>query len=432
MPIGRSASDDNFQIFPSAEPGEWDIRVAFSISNQREGSVDAAGTTYSACLGLGGKPYVDVWGAYKAGRIENNVPGSLWRWFYKSIPTYPRVSEGLDPIFGRTLIFSYETYKSATRPDVADEIPATAGAVYLTLNSGGNVTLNAGGNVELEDVRVVRAVDVKDLGQNLCEVSIITVASKEVTHAEDIVDEETGRKLTVSKTYTLQANKPDGSGVVASTGLYTEVSRLEHNLWLSTTQPASALPATREAAVPVETIGFGGLWPAVLDSYNFTRVLIGGSDSEQLLSYTLRDDYGGDVKIITREWFQFDPPTVALPTQMLPSEIKVGGRDLGFTIPRCLHGVFVAEEWNGIIDMSADNTSYTLSTNQMLVWTYAPTALTDWPETITRLSVRYTRGGYRCKEELIHRPTDYNVALLTVSRRAATAAETVIGGGTIS
>lgn len=419
MPIGRTASDYHFKFDSYPEPGKNGFSAAFPLGGRGPGREVQANTTYAEA-DIPFKPHLNEgWSAYVSGETEEAEPGWRWLRFYPAIPTYPALSEGIDPIFGRTLIFSYKALKSAVRPDVGDEIPATAGAVYLTLNSGGNVTLNAGGNVELQDVRVVRGVEVRDLNQNLCEVAIITVASASAVITEWEKDDDTGTTYAVVKTYQLQATGPGGASVGAD-GRFTTVQRLEHNLWLSTNRPVSTLPQSRDAAVPFDGVG-SIVWPAVLVGNEFTIVVSDDDVSyEKLWAQKLRAAYAGDVRTTTRRWWQNTPPTIEVPPQMLPDSIKVNCRTRDFpAIEPCLHGRVTIEEHNLAMIESAG--LGWVQYNTMMQWVFDATTLTDWPETVPTTAVTPWRGGgYYCEEVIYHRPTDYNASLLTVARRAPT------------
>lgn len=419
----RTPSDGDFELLPSAEPGGWQFRVARSDAVLGPDSGIAAGTTYTAATGMAVRPRVHIWGAYVAAQVEPAGAGHIWQYFVRALPTLPSVAEGpLAPIWGRARRHTYLDLISATRPDRADMFSTSGTTLTLDLVAGGTWDWVAFGAIELSSVRPVLDVEEKDLGNGLCEVTVITVDNPSVQKNEDVVDPETGQKKVVSKIHVLHSIAPIGFGTRPDS-YFAEVAAVEHNHWLMVVDRASALPMSRDAAPEVHTTGPGVYWPAVLESYLFTTLAEDDRLSfKKLLTTNMRDPYGGDVKILTRKWQSATPVTIDQPVAMIANSIKVPGHRMSFSIPECLHGDFTyseqaydASEWDGSYHIPTGKaTGLVLA---VLTFRFTATEQDDWPETITRIRQVFERGVYLLTEEIFHRPKNYNSSQQTFSSR---------------
>lgn len=417
----RAPADGTFQLVPSPEPGVWDFRVFCNYGVPNLSSAIAAGTTYANATGLSQRPHLSdaTAAAYVAARREEVGVCMFWQNFVRALPTTPTITERTDPIFGRCFDHAYDDLASNTAPDVADTISVTA---YLLVNEDGDFLVNEDGDtLASPGTAIVRAIRTEDLLQGLQHVVVTTAANAEVQKTTTELDEESGTMQDVTRIYTITATRPTASGLNTTTGLFTEVETYEHNIWLSTRRKASGLPSSRAAAVAWDTTG-SILWPPVLQSCE--SIIILDSDNTtyvKIYNPVLREAFAGDVKVTKRRWFQYTPLTITAPQAMLPSDIRARGRELSVAIEPCLHGEVVIEEHNTIAHVVSGG--FIDEANQMVVWTFAATAQTDWLETITMTRQTFTRGGYDCLEEIYYRPENYNAALLTVSQRAATSPE---------
>lgn len=397
----RPVTDNQFELLPSPDLGYWQFRVARSDANLAPDSAIAAGTLYSATA-LVSRPLVNRWGAYVAAQTEKADGGHTWQYFVRALPTTAAVEETLDnALWGKVWRHSYLDLLSNSRPDRGDDYSTATSAVNVTLNSGATLTLNAGGNVELQSIRYVLDVQEQDMGQGLCKVMVDTVASKTLVVQEDGVNEVTGIKETITKTWTLSGTKPEGAGVNSS-GVFTIVGREGHNLWLSTTRPVSGYPVGQANALTWDTLG-RMYWPAVMKAFRWTQVW----DSvalkfKRLLSYSMKDPYAGDVPLTIAKWWQKDEFVIPVPADLSARSIQVRGHLNSFVIPECLHGPFYYLEQNYI----AETVGVPTYRNVMMSWWFTSTPNTDWPATFTRISQEPRNGGFDVTQETFTAPPD--------------------------
>lgn len=418
------SSDDAFQLVRIAQPGAWGFKIACSKRVVLPDSAIAAGTRFDACTLLRQIRAAEGWGEHVAAKTED-FTGGFWQHFVPSLPTTPTISTRIDPIWGSVQDHTFLDLITNTRPDVADDFDIGADTVITT--GGDSVVTTGGDSVVTTGARVVLDAVETDLGQGLCNVVITTVDNAEVQTTETVLDDESGTMLDITRIHTLATTAPAASGLDAGTGLFTEVAPVEHHHWLSTRRKASGLPASHALALAFDTTG-AIRWPAVLEAWAF-KVQRTGSNWTETISKNLREAYADEVKVTVRRWFQYTAPTITMPTPMIGASIDVSGRELNFVIEPCLHAAFEAEEYNQITRDAPANGAIIDSVPfgyevqaQTLVWTFPATPLTDWPESVVKTQVEFTRGGFLCEERTYHRPDIYT-APLVMSQRVPTGFE---------
>ena len=235
------------------------------------------------------------------------------------------------------------------------------------------------------------------------EVTVTTASSNTVTQIDKPVDLTSGSLYTRTKTFTVADTTPTGAAP-DSAGEYTTVTQQSHKLFVSVTDKASTLPNSRSTAITWDSHD-KMYWPAVLQSYEFRKVVATSLDRfTKLLSYNLRDPYSDDCKVTSRLWWQSTAYTVGEPDNLIASAINVRGNLESFSIPASLHGAFEYEEQNFTAPLSGAPSGVT---NIMLQFQFGPTPETDWPATIVRTRQRFVNGGYEVLEETFYRPTAY-------------------------
>ena len=421
-------TDGTFKAYPSPEPGYSDFKVARSTAEMPLDDGPAAGATYAAATSMAIRPRVHQFGAYVAAQAEEGPPGYIWQHFTRKLPTTPSVSEGpLDPIWGRVRNHVYRDLISAVRPDRADLFSTSGTTLTLDLVAGGSWEWQTHGTIELASARPVLNVQEKDMGNGLCEVTVITVDNPIVTKMEQKLADETGQKYDVYRTHTLSATSPTGFGT-RSDGYFAEVTPVEHNHWLTVQDKVSTLPMGRDAAVEVPTTG-SIYWPAVLEGYLFTRITEDDRLTfKKLLTTNIRDPFSSDVRKTVRKWQQTTPYAIDPPTAMLPSSIKVPGHRMSFSIEPTLHGDFSYSEqaydatnWAGTYYIPTG--AITGVSLNLLTFSFGATSHTDWPESVTLIKQTFERGVYLLTEEIYFRPVNYNRSQQTFSSRPWTTSD---------
>jgi hypothetical protein len=357
------------------------IRVA--DSKIKPELVPTPGTAYSACL-LPTRTAVQEWGTYVYGFPQEAPAGYSAYVFLPALPTAPVVATRQDElIWGPVLDHSYYALRSAGIPDIADTNVSALG----TPGNG----------------RFVQRVQIQEVSSLVALLTVTTTAAATVTQTDKPVDLTSGSLYTRTKTYTLAATTPTGSAPDTA-GEYTTVTQQGHKTFLSVTDKASTLPNSRATAITWDSHD-KMYWPAVLQSYEFRKVVATSLDRfTKLLSYNLRDPYSDDCKVTSRLWWQSTAYTVGEPDNLITSAINVRGNLESFSIPASLHGAFEYEEQNYTAPLSGAPSGVT---NIMLQFQFGATPETDWPATIVRTRQRFVNGGYEVLEETFYRPTAY-------------------------
>lgn len=418
-----------FRVIPGPHPDEPAFVVELAGSRLKPGDFPAFGTAYSNVNTTLRPRMAEGWDAWKFGEWKEqagsrpplNEDNAIGFYFYKNLPSTPIQIGSIDvDIFGPINRYRYMASTGDEIPDRGDLWTVPGGGSILW-EDGEEILWEDGTTMDWEDSEFVYDATEAETESGLTWVTVMTTPINTVTRTDDIRDAETGRVLPRTRTWTLSSTKPDTqSDLNPDTGQYTTVESIGYNLWLTTTQLASGLPASRVTAITWDTME-STYWPEVLENYNFHYVL---NESlqwwDQLLSYAMRDPYTAPVRTTKRLWFQYTAPVITEPDEMLPSGIRVAGKLMSFTLPPCLHEEFVYEEPNFVAPL---NTAVNDTLASMVVWTFGATSQTDWAPTITRMRVNFRNGGYECEETTYNRPVNFNTANHTVGRRAITATD---------
>ena len=442
--------DGTFQLVPSATPGVSDFKVARNYGTPKPDFPVAAGTTYANATNMTSRPELGgLWDSYVAAQSEPAGNRLVWQYFVASLPTTPTVASRIDPLWGPVFDHAFLDLITNTRQDRGELFELAQ--VALSYSTDGTTAAGAmsysddgtteAGPLMLNVSRMIEDVKEQDLGQGLCRVVLTTVENGVVTAAEQVLDAVSG-KLVPLKTENILSPDAPAAHDLDAVREYAETAKVRHNHWLRTTRRGSGLPASRAEAVPFFTTGTI-LWPAVLDKYEVLRFsndhadegydrdwLGAGNPEEQLyghvpvISFTMRKPYSTPVKMEMRRWFQVEPPEVTVDPEMLESEVKVAGRSMNFTIPECLHGSLLFEEYSySLVRQTSPDTgttySYSWRFHNDVSWRFTATNVTDWPATVRRFQAREVNGGYECEERIYHKPTNYNTSTMLVTSAAA-------------
>jgi len=411
----------DFQILKGPHPDEPAIMAAVAASTLKPANFPTPGDLYRT-FPLGTRARATDWGDWIFGRwepVKRETPRTggedeIGFFFYKAIPSTALQVESIEvDVWGRVNQWRYLDYTSAVLP-VRGDVYEAPGDVWAW-EDGETMLWEDGEEIGIETTEYVYDAREEPTDDAVTMVTVQTLPFNSISRTDQLFDEATGRTYDRTRTWTLSASNPGTAAALdTDTGLYTTVEGIGFNLWLAITQPASSLPQRREDAVPWDDLA-STYWPAVLEGYDFHYVV---SESvlywERLLSYRMREPFTQPVRVTKRRWFQYTPPTVEVPTPMIPSSIRVSGKLMSFALPECLHAEFEYSEANLV---AALNDTLLGAAARMVVWNFSATNQTDWPETITQTNFDYQRGGYLCEETIFYRPADYNSGELTVSRR---------------
>lgn len=419
----RPPKNYRWELRPSAQKGKFDFRVRRNDSELGPNDAVIAGTTY-ALSGLSEQPAVDVWGSYVAAGIDPGPEGSGFHWqnFVSALPTTPTVTEKIDPFWGKVYEVKYLDLVTNTKPDRGsfygslEAFTLQNGTAFTTISLAAFQAYGSGTGLVLD-------VTETDKGQGLCEVSLIIPANPLVTETDQVVDEESGSLINLTKTTQITTTQPSGSAP-NSFGIYTESKRKEHNIYETLTQPVSGLPLSRAAAIVVQSMGSIS-WPAVLEGVGNIYVI--GSDEKwnNLIANSVREPHADAVKVTTRFWQQNTQPSFSDPVSLIPAAISIRAVNQSFSIPETLHSALTFQEFEYVVSLDG-GTDYLY--HQMVIWSVSATNYTEWPATLVRLQVDFKKGMYICREQTYYRPTSTSSSTISISTRDATTAERLLVG----
>lgn len=341
------------------------------------------------------------WGSYVYVRNEE-TQNETWFHFIPSLPSSVRTSERIDPIWGVVTIYEYEQNTT----NVALPVVSVDLSTYKSGLTG--FCLDAQEQI---------------LAKGLSKYRIESVTSLSKTINEDIVDEEFGTKIDVTKLYTLSANDLTGSDVSVLTGIATEATRVSHNIWLQTSKKIIGGLGIGLANAQVWESHEKIYWPPVMTNPRFTNVLLNLTNDvtvnkwKKLLSYQLREAYTGEVKCTNSLYWESlaSAATVADPDEMIASSIDVDGNLMSIHIRECLHPSFSYSEQNATATGWTTGGLVTGFEVQMITWSYDATQPTDWPATITRYTKTFYKGGVKVLKQVFERPTTYATSVVNLS-----------------
>lgn len=229
---------------------------------------------------------------------------------------------------------------------------------------------------------------------------VIEVESTTLTIEERLVDVETGLAYTITKLYTISSTQPDVSALDAY-GNITEVEKVRHNVWLSTTKPVHLNVGSDNSRTWTESRNM--VWPPVLTDFATQEVteynVDGVTRRFTVVTYGLQDAFTDKVRCDIQQYWQFSAPAwVTLETYnsepMQPTPVSIMGLTEPVNIPPCLHaeitytkGYWIDFEGNADLDVVIDATTPT-----------------TWPETFVEHEVQPYRGGYLVRKLTWYRP----------------------------
>lgn len=351
------------------------VRVLVPRSTYKPALLPTVGDTYKSTKLP--KQNMEHWQDYVYSGTASDAPdGYIGFWFLPALPTASQIIYVDDDIWGQTQVYTLIDKTNAAPPEIYTEYPAASSRYVLRVDP---VESSFGSAVQMR--------------------RITTVGSRTATQIDNPIDPDTNVATTRTRTWTLATTSPSPTSV-DGTGYYTSVEQVSYRLFLSTTQAATTLPTSEGAALTwpsMESLDIA--WPAVLQSYNFYTILDGSASKvKDLLTYSLREPFAGEVKVENKLWWQATPLIMEPENQMISAGIRVGGNLMSFSIPECLHETFIYREQNLIID----GTSGALG---MLIFAFGATEDTDWPDTITRIKQEFKGGGYQILKQVFYKPT---------------------------
>lgn len=412
-------AEKNFTPIMLEEFGVLAFKVELNTEFVSPGTAPSAGTAYST-WDYKHQPRVADWGTYVFGWVKEEET-NLWYYWVPALPTTVVTKKGTDPVFGPIQIHKKIDYLSSSIPD--------RGTIFD--NGDSNLVDILGANVvDINNVqvthgsgRIVENVSVREFSGEVGGIEIVTVDNSVVVSVDQINDERSGTLLDVTTEDILASTRPNG-WAATDLGVFADVKKVRHNHWQRISRKATGFPLGKANAIEEETTG-SILWPAVLKDYKFIKVSndmqsdqdyylrFGGDDGAEdriygfqiLFSYSMRDPYAGDVRLVKRKWMQKEKLDAVVEGEMLPSGLDIRGRALTINLPECLHGVIEAKEYNFVTDDMSDR--FAMLFHRNMNWSVPATNLTEWPEKIVQPKSELVNGMYFCEEWIYYRPAQF-------------------------